>query len=152
MERLAEEVSKAEGLKKALAWQTVQQWENGTSAPKRKRLAVVQQVLGVNLGAVASQPESEQATRCNESSATYALNQDAIAGLFSNVYQSLVDLGSVMEKQDVATREATALLIAHLCRRPEDANTLAKRIVALLSVEGNIGAQRSINSQTSKVA
>lgn len=47
MERLAKEVSEAEGLAKPLAWQTVQQWENGTSAPKRTRMEVVQRLLKI---------------------------------------------------------------------------------------------------------
>jgi SOS-response transcriptional repressor LexA len=46
MEQLAAAISTREGLVKPLAWQTVQQWENGTSAPRRKRLEVVAQVLG----------------------------------------------------------------------------------------------------------
>lgn len=45
MEQLAAEVSTAEGLVKPLAWQTVQQWENKASAPRRKRLEIVAQVL-----------------------------------------------------------------------------------------------------------
>lgn len=51
MERLATEVSKAEKTKKILAWQTVQQWERGKSAPKRTRLSTVARLLGVDLGA-----------------------------------------------------------------------------------------------------
>lgn len=47
MERLAKEISSAEGLKKELAWQTVQQWENGTSAPKRTRMGLVKQLLDI---------------------------------------------------------------------------------------------------------
>jgi phage repressor protein C with HTH and peptisase S24 domain len=47
MEKLASEISTAEGLAKPLAWQTVQQWENGTSAPKRSRMKVVAQLLGL---------------------------------------------------------------------------------------------------------
>jgi transcriptional regulator with XRE-family HTH domain len=47
MEKLAEEVSKAEGLPKKLTWQTVQQWENGTSAPKRTRMQIVRRLLGL---------------------------------------------------------------------------------------------------------
>jgi len=50
MEQLATEVSQVEGLVKPLSWQTVQQWENGTSAPKRKRLENVAQVLGCSVG------------------------------------------------------------------------------------------------------
>lgn len=46
-ERLADEVSKLEGLQKPLSWQSVQQWEreDGT-APKRKRLEFVARALG----------------------------------------------------------------------------------------------------------
>lgn len=46
-ERLADEVSKLEGLQKPLSWQAVQQWEreDGT-APKRKRLEFVARALG----------------------------------------------------------------------------------------------------------
>lgn len=45
MERLAREISEAEGLAKPLTWQTVQQWENGASAPKRTRMELVRQLL-----------------------------------------------------------------------------------------------------------
>jgi transcriptional regulator with XRE-family HTH domain len=48
-ERLAEEVSRLEGLSKPLAWQTVQQWENGVSAPARKRLPFVAAALGLTM-------------------------------------------------------------------------------------------------------
>ena len=52
MERLAAEVSKVEGLKKPLNWQTVQQWENGGSAPKRTRMGFVAQAFGCSLAAL----------------------------------------------------------------------------------------------------
>jgi transcriptional regulator with XRE-family HTH domain len=47
MEQLAAEISKAEGLHKPLSWQTVQQWENGASAPKRTRMEIVARLLGL---------------------------------------------------------------------------------------------------------
>jgi transcriptional regulator with XRE-family HTH domain len=43
---LAVEVSKRLGLAKALTYQTVQQWENGSTAPQRKTLQAVADVLG----------------------------------------------------------------------------------------------------------
>lgn len=43
---LAAAVSRLEGSSKVLAWQTVQQWENGGSAPKRARLGYVAEALG----------------------------------------------------------------------------------------------------------
>jgi SOS-response transcriptional repressor LexA len=48
-EKLAETVSKQLGLTKSLSWQTVQQWENGKSAPKRERLEAVATVLGTSV-------------------------------------------------------------------------------------------------------
>jgi transcriptional regulator with XRE-family HTH domain len=44
---LADRISALEGNAKPLAWQTVQQWENGSSAPKRSRLPFVAQALGI---------------------------------------------------------------------------------------------------------
>lgn len=49
MEQLADAVSAHENLPKPLAWQAVQQWENGSTAPKRNRMASVAAVLGVSL-------------------------------------------------------------------------------------------------------
>jgi phage repressor protein C with HTH and peptisase S24 domain len=49
MEQLAEAVASKEGAKKPLSWQTIQQWENGTTAPKRTRLKAVGDVLGLSM-------------------------------------------------------------------------------------------------------
>lgn len=59
MERLASEVSKAEELKKPLSWQTVQQWENGASAPKRTRMEVVRRLLALDDLAGPPEPGSD---------------------------------------------------------------------------------------------
>jgi len=59
MERLAEEVSRAEDLAKPLSWQTVQQWESGNSAPKRTRMAVVQRLLDIEGWPEAPAPEKQ---------------------------------------------------------------------------------------------
>ena len=48
-QRLADEVSRLEGLPKPLNWQTVQQWEK-TTAPKNSRLRFVAAALGVPPG------------------------------------------------------------------------------------------------------
>lgn len=49
LQQLAAAVSRLEGGAKALSWQTVQQWENGTSAPKRTRMAHVAVALGCSV-------------------------------------------------------------------------------------------------------
>lgn len=49
MERLAQEISAAEGATKVLAWQTIQQWESGNTGPQRKRMQAVAQVLDLSL-------------------------------------------------------------------------------------------------------
>lgn len=157
MERLAEEVSRLEGLKKPLAWQTVQQWENGNSAPKRKRLAIVLQALSIDPAATTtSEPYSPtapgQALKAEDTPRAQSNPVKNGANIGASVKALLIELGSILLQQDVAVRDATASLVAHLCRHPEDAATLASRISALLSVPGNIEAQRSTNSPTSRIA
>lgn len=49
MDQLADAVAKREGAPKPLSWQTIQQWENGTTAPKRTRLKAVADVLGLSM-------------------------------------------------------------------------------------------------------
>lgn len=48
MQQLARKISEAEGLQKPLAWQTVQQWERGDSAPARRRMALVLRLLEID--------------------------------------------------------------------------------------------------------
>lgn len=60
LERLAEEVSKREELAKPLAWQTVQQWENGVSAPARKRLPFVAAALGMRVEELLARAENQE--------------------------------------------------------------------------------------------
>lgn len=60
---LANRVSAAENLKKALAWQTVQQWENGASAPKRTRMPYVAEALGCSLVQLMSEEAETQAMK-----------------------------------------------------------------------------------------
>lgn len=59
-ERLALEVSEREGLDKPLAWQTVQQWENGVSAPARKRLPFVAAAMGISLAELNDRSGSQE--------------------------------------------------------------------------------------------
>jgi len=49
MGKLAKEVSARAGVDPPLVWQTVQQWEGGGSAPKRKLLPIVAQLLDTNV-------------------------------------------------------------------------------------------------------
>lgn len=53
LQELARKISEIEGLTKPLAWQTVQQWEAGKSAPKRARMGATAKALGVNASALA---------------------------------------------------------------------------------------------------
>lgn len=48
-EKLAARVSELEQLRKPLAWQTVQQWENGNSIPRTRRLAYIAAALDIPL-------------------------------------------------------------------------------------------------------
>lgn len=49
---LAAKVSELQQLAKPLTWQTVQQWENGASAPKRTRLEFVARALRTTVQAL----------------------------------------------------------------------------------------------------
>lgn len=63
MEQLAAAVAKHEGAAKPLSWQTIQQWENGTTAPKRTRLKAVGEVLGLSMADLGlDAPEDKQDT------------------------------------------------------------------------------------------
>lgn len=61
MQQLAAEVTQAEGLAKPLTWQAVQQWENGKSAPSRKRLALVASLLNTTTAALLGDDAEEVA-------------------------------------------------------------------------------------------
>lgn len=71
-EQLAYAVSIKEGLEKPLLRQTVQQWENGMSAPRHTRLAVVAQVLGVSVEELLGPPVTH-AERVQQRHATVPL-------------------------------------------------------------------------------
>lgn len=86
-QRLAEEVSKAEGLKKTLAWQTVQQWEREpndaapakSTAPARRRLEIVARLLGTTVNdLMAGQPASKPAPPPQPSSVDSLSPQEAM--------------------------------------------------------------------------
>jgi transcriptional regulator with XRE-family HTH domain len=70
MERLAKEISDIEKLAKPLSWQTVQQWENGSSAPKRTRMELVRLLLELDPPAV----KGEVFHRVNEEEWAMLLN------------------------------------------------------------------------------
>lgn len=146
MSQLAEKVSEAEGLKKPLTWQTVQQWENGKSAPSRKRMQIVLQVLGLQ---TAVAPPLIPTVESNIG--VYQVRPQALPGR-STLLALLMQLAQFMETQDQPARDAAATLLGHLCQHPENADTLAKRIVAMLDVPANTAAQKSINSPTSATA
>lgn len=73
-QQLAQAVSEREASGKPLSWQTVQQWENGKSAPKRKRLPIVMQLLGITPihQVVTSEAPEHPTTSASDNTATYA--------------------------------------------------------------------------------
>lgn len=61
MERLAQEIATAEGATRPLSWQTVQQWEKvGGTAPKRTRLKIVAELLGISFAELAGIEAEEE--------------------------------------------------------------------------------------------
>lgn len=146
MTDLAEKVSEIEGLKKPLTWQTVQQWENGKSAPKRKRMQIVLELLGL-----ATDNAAPVTPAVEDRVGFYPAAPQPLPGR-SALLTLLLQLADFMEKQDQPARDAAATLLGHLCQHPENADTLAKRIVAMLDVPGNLAAQKSTNSPSSATA
>lgn len=145
MERLAQEVSTAEKLSKPLSWQTVQQWESGGSAPKRKRMAVVASLLGLNTTTL-SEVDSNSLVAHEDSPSYVAAPPIALPSIYSITLQ----LAQMISTADASARGAIGELLRHMCESPEYAEINAKRIAAILSVgvgEGNAAPQKSSGTQ-----
>jgi transcriptional regulator with XRE-family HTH domain len=133
MEKLAEEVSKVEGLAKPLTWQTVQQWERpeplGT-APKRKRLAVVGELLGIQLTASFPVPTSLQlhVDSAERGNAKESPHPQTIAA-------TLERLGDLLMKASPKTRAAVADLLARYAQDPSSGQSLARAIELLVEAD-----------------
>jgi transcriptional regulator with XRE-family HTH domain len=126
MERLAKEVSDAEGLAKPLTWQAVQQWENGTSAPKRTRMQVVKRLLKLD--------EAERAAQKGE--VFEALSPSELAMLEN--YRKLLDKDRKAIDLEVAAKAEE--------RQAEMDELLARYGVAKAAERAN--ARRSSSSST----
>lgn len=142
MEQLAKAVSEAENLAKPLAWQTIQQWERGDSAPKRSRMPVVEQLLGLT-------PEQPAQTgsappQAGEELARY--NTPPPVSLPS-IYSLLLQISAAVEKSDMSVRSAVGGLIKHMCENPGEAEVTARRIVAILEVPETVPPRKYTNSQ-----
>ncbi|MEJ7685657.1 MAG: helix-turn-helix transcriptional regulator [Variovorax sp.] len=142
MERLAEEVSKAEGLSKVLAWQTVQQWEReGGTAPKRKRLDVVAKLL--NLGAAQMISLAGSGDTRTEGAAALTTGKPGAPGSISpypsheDTLLALTVISSAYEKCSALTlaqiRPLFAMLFGGAERRGLAPVTISQRISELLS-------------------
>lgn len=142
MEQLALAVSEAENLAKPLAWQTIQQWERGDSAPKRSRMPVVERILGLT-----PEPPSQSNSappQIGEESAHY--NTAAPVSLPST-YSLLLQLAAAVEKSDISVRSAVGGLIKHMCENPSEAEVTARRIVAILEVPETVPPRKYSGSQ-----
>lgn len=140
MLQLAQAVSAAEELKKELSWQTVQQWENGTSAPKRLRLKTVSQVLGVALDGTG--PLAAETPRVEQLPPPYA--ERPAKGI--STLSLLNELAQRLANVDPAAREAIGSLLKSMCSTAGDPTVAAGHIATLMGAPGNGRAQQSINS------
>lgn len=114
--KLAAEVSKAEDLKSPLAWQTIQNWESGRTAPKRTRLATVASLLGTTVGELLGVPDDPQ--WASIPSLDFCLRQ----------------LTGALKLAAEEEREVLAPLLSLLAKSPDN-ETLIKAIVSLLEAE-----------------
>lgn len=142
MEQLAKAVSEAENLSKPLAWQTIQQWERGASAPKRSRMPVVERLLG--LTEETSDQDASTPAKVGEEPATY---KAAAPVPILSTYSLLLQFAAVVEKSDKSVRSAVGGLIMHMCENPNEAEVTARRIVAILDVPETAAPQKYTGSQ-----
>lgn len=100
-QRLGAEVAKREGLRKALTAGTVQQWESGETAPQRKRIVIVADLLGISTHEMF--PASRTAT-----------NPDHAPSL----EESIRRIALALEAADPQQRDVAAALLSGLARDP----------------------------------
>ena len=142
MEQLAKAVSEAENLAKPLAWQTIQQWERGASAPKRSRMPVVERLLGLTPEPLAQHASTQP--KAGEESAPYLA---AAPVSLPSTYSLLLQLSAAVEKNDLSVRAAVGGLIKHMCEHPSEAEVTARRIVAILEVPETAPPRKYTTSQ-----
>ncbi|CAN7363800.1 helix-turn-helix domain-containing protein [Acidovorax sp. LjRoot118] len=136
MEQLAREISKAEKSAKPLAWQTIQQWEAGKSAPKRTRLDLVKKILGMQTQSMAQ----SMGPMTQDMGASYLPTNTT---RLPSAYSAVMEIASLINGLDKPARAAIGSLLSHLCENPDNAELTARRINALLGVQEMAEAQRS---------
>lgn len=142
MEQLAKAVSDAENLAKPLAWQTIQQWERGDSAPKRSRMPVVEQLLGLT-----PEPPTQPGSAPPQAGEELARYNTAAPVSLPSTYSLLLQLSAAVEKNDLSVRAAVGGLIKHMCENPSEAEVTARRIVAILEVPETVPPRKYTGSQ-----
>ena len=142
MEQLAKAVSEAENLAKPLAWQTIQQWERGDSAPKRSRMPVVERLLGLT-----PEPPTERGNASPQISEEPAPYNTAAPVSLPSTYSLLLQLSAAVGKSDLSVRSAVGGLIKHMCENPGEAEVTARRIVAILEVPETAPPRKYTGSQ-----
>lgn len=116
MEDLAAMISEAEGLQKPLAWQTIQQWENGKSAPRRGRMQIVAKILQTTVQEMVGEVAGPGGQAANHESTPGDLLQRIV---------------SAFAAHPDGIRLAAAELVAHAIRDPECADSMALKLDGL---------------------
>lgn len=147
MAQLALAISEEEHLKKPLAWQTIQQWEKGASAPKRKRLNAVERALGTRLDYTHLEVQEPTSRRSNPVVYGGGTSSNPPSGAREEpaVYQTtlpaepdrsakslLIDLGQLISQTDPVVRDAIGSLLKSMCDPNTDQASIAVYIAALL--------------------
>jgi transcriptional regulator with XRE-family HTH domain len=111
--QLAEAISEAEDRSHSLAWQTIQNWESGRTAPKRTRLCVVAKLLGTTVADLLGENSTQ--------------GWSAIPSLKTCLSQLAIALAST----SIEKREVLSPLLAMLAKSPNN-ETLVTTICQLL--------------------
>jgi transcriptional regulator with XRE-family HTH domain len=108
-QKLGAEVAKREGLRKSLTPATVQQWESGRTAPKRKRITIVADLLGIASHEIV--PVSEEAV--------------ALANSTPSLEESIRRVALALKDANPQQREVACALLSGLARDPESGQFVA---------------------------
>ena len=138
-QKLGAEVAKREGLGKPLTHSTIQQWENGTTAPKRKRMTIVADLLGIEAHEIVpTSAETSTAPRSTQS--------------FQSLEECIRRVALALMKADPEQRDVACALLSGLARNPEN-NHFVATLSALLETKRDmtyarwrVTSNRSINT------
>lgn len=113
---------------------SIQQWEKGTTAPKRANRGAVAAALGISVTELVAPANAASTIRVNEDVRGYTLTVQSVDSI--GVGRAAIALGRALSDQDEVVREQAAVLLKHLALHPERAEEFAAQLDHLLGGGG----------------